>query len=92
MQQQPARAAIGIENKHLLVALGVTNGLLNGCGNAVGPEMQVRRQALQIQMIPAARAFHGQHLMCQRPAGNQQDAPGTGGRQPGLGKGQIVHR
>ena len=52
--QLAARAAIGIENKHLLVALGVTNGLLNGCGNAVGPEMQVRRQALQIQMIPAA--------------------------------------
>ena len=42
--------------------------------------MQIGGQTLQIQMIPMVEAFQGKNFLCQRAAGNQQNAVLRGGR------------
>ncbi len=86
--EEPAGSAIGIGDEDAGIAgPGRAHRLLHGIGNARGAQMQIGRQAGEIEMRPAVEGPECQDLAGQRTAGDDQR-----GALPGLRRRQADAR
>jgi len=67
--QHSARAAVGVGREHATVSPAVLADFgAHGRGDALGPIVQLRGQALDVQVRPAVGLAHAHQVMRQRAA------------------------